>query len=135
MIPRVPLREALSDPNLLGTAIAGDSWSSWRTLLIAAMGEELLAQGRVVTDGVIALLPHFAAKGADDTNPSESLADAPFNLGHEKQLWLDSEFAFDHSLGFIPGWIVGEDLAPQRDDGRPICAGVGTNHNVAHLVV
>ena len=41
MIPRVPLREALSDPNLLGTAIAGDSWSSWRTLLIAAMGEEL----------------------------------------------------------------------------------------------
>ena len=41
MIPRVPLREALSDPNLLGTAIAGDSWRSWRALLIAAMGEEL----------------------------------------------------------------------------------------------
>jgi hypothetical protein len=41
MIPRVPLREALLDPNLLGTAIAGDSWRSWRTLLIAAMGEEL----------------------------------------------------------------------------------------------
>ena len=41
MIPRVPLREALSDPNLLGTAIAGDSWKSWRVLLIAAMGEEL----------------------------------------------------------------------------------------------
>lgn len=61
--------------------------------------------------------------------------DAPFNLGHEKQLWLDSEFAFDHSLRFIPGRIVGEDLAPQRDDGRPICAGVRTNHNVAHLAV
>src|SRR6476646_3775293 len=41
MIPRVTLREALSDPNLLGTAIAGDSWRSWRALLIAAMGEEL----------------------------------------------------------------------------------------------
>src|SRR6516165_11177653 len=41
MIPRVPLREAFSDPNLLGTALAGDSWRSWRTLLIAAMGEEL----------------------------------------------------------------------------------------------
>jgi hypothetical protein len=41
MIPHVPLREALFDPNLLGTAIAGDSWRSWRTLLIAAMGEEL----------------------------------------------------------------------------------------------
>ena len=47
MIPRVPLREAFSDPNLLGTAIAGDSWSSWRTLSIAAMGEELTADERV----------------------------------------------------------------------------------------
>jgi hypothetical protein len=43
----VPLREAFSDPNLLGTAIAGDSWSSWRTLWIAAMGEELTADERV----------------------------------------------------------------------------------------
>jgi hypothetical protein len=41
MIPRVPLGEALSDPNLLGTAIAGESWRSWRTLLIATMGEAL----------------------------------------------------------------------------------------------
>ncbi len=48
MIPRVPLREALSDPNLLGTAIAGDSWRSWRTLLIAAMGEELTEDERAI---------------------------------------------------------------------------------------
>jgi hypothetical protein len=47
MIPRVPLRQALSDPNLLGTALAGDSWSSWRILSIAAMGEELSADERV----------------------------------------------------------------------------------------
>ena len=48
MIPRVPLREALSDPNLLGTTIAGDSWRSWRTLLIAAMGEELREDEREI---------------------------------------------------------------------------------------
>ena len=48
MIPRVPLREALSDPNLLGAAIAGDSWRSWRTLLIAAMGEELREDEREI---------------------------------------------------------------------------------------
>jgi len=48
MIPRVPLREALSDPNLLGTAIAGDSWGSWRGLLIAAMGEELSEDEREI---------------------------------------------------------------------------------------
>jgi hypothetical protein len=48
MTPRVPLREALSDPNLLGTAIAGDSWRPWRTLLIAAMGEELREDEREI---------------------------------------------------------------------------------------
>ena len=48
MIPRVPLRAALSDPNLLGTAIAGDSWRSWRALLIAAMGEELREDEREI---------------------------------------------------------------------------------------
>ena len=46
MISRVPLREALSDPNLLGAAITGDSWRSWRTLVIAAMGESLTEDER-----------------------------------------------------------------------------------------
>jgi hypothetical protein len=41
MKPRISLRQSLQDPNLLGTAIAGDSWRPWRTLLIAAMGEPL----------------------------------------------------------------------------------------------
>jgi hypothetical protein len=40
MIPKVPLRVALADPALL-PSLAGDSWSSWRILLIAAMGEAL----------------------------------------------------------------------------------------------
>ena len=48
MIPRVPLREAFSDPNFLGTALAGDSWRSWRTLLIAAMGEDLRKDEREI---------------------------------------------------------------------------------------
>src|SRR5215471_7783234 len=46
MIPRVPLREALSDLNLLGTALAGDSWAAWRTLLVASMGESLTEDER-----------------------------------------------------------------------------------------
>jgi hypothetical protein len=41
MKPRVTLRKALADPNLLGHALEGDSWKSWRTLLIAGMGEPL----------------------------------------------------------------------------------------------
>ena len=48
MRPMVSIRKALADPNLLGTTITGDSWSSWRTLLIAAMGEKLNDSERAV---------------------------------------------------------------------------------------
>jgi hypothetical protein len=39
--PTVTLRKALADKGLLAHVIAGDSWSAWRILLIAAMGEPL----------------------------------------------------------------------------------------------
>lgn len=48
MRPKLPLRTVLADPLLLGGALAGDSWLPWRTLLIAAMGEELTADERIV---------------------------------------------------------------------------------------
>jgi hypothetical protein len=41
MTPRVTLRKALEDPELLGGVLGGDSWHAWRALLLAAMGEEL----------------------------------------------------------------------------------------------
>ena len=41
MKPRVTLRKALEDPELLGSALAGPTWHAWRSLLIAAMGEPL----------------------------------------------------------------------------------------------
>ena len=47
MRPTVSMRKALSDPQLLGTALQGDSWRPWRTLLIAAMGEKLTDDERV----------------------------------------------------------------------------------------
>jgi hypothetical protein len=42
------MRKALSDPKLLGNALKGDSWRPWRTLLIAAMGEELTNDERAL---------------------------------------------------------------------------------------
>lgn len=48
----VPLREALSDERLLGGAIPGESWKPWRTLLIAAMGEELTDEERELFQGL-----------------------------------------------------------------------------------
>jgi len=41
MKPKVTLRQALADPQLLGGMLTGDSWDGWRTLLIAGMGEAL----------------------------------------------------------------------------------------------
>lgn len=37
----VSLREALTDPMLLGNILGGDTWRAWRILLIGAMGEPL----------------------------------------------------------------------------------------------
>ena len=44
---KVSMREALSEPEFFGTILVGSSWYSWRVLLIAAAGEELLADERV----------------------------------------------------------------------------------------
>jgi hypothetical protein len=44
----VSLREALADNELLGTILPGDSWMPWRTVLIAAMGEKLTDDERVI---------------------------------------------------------------------------------------
>jgi hypothetical protein len=48
MKPRVSLRKALSDLNLLGGVLPGESWRAWRILMIAAMGEALTPQERIV---------------------------------------------------------------------------------------
>ena len=41
MKPRVTLRKALEDPELLGSALAAPTWHAWRSILLAAMGEPL----------------------------------------------------------------------------------------------
>ena len=48
MRPLFTLREALDDPHLLGGLLEGPSWRYWKALLIAAMGEELTADERVL---------------------------------------------------------------------------------------
>jgi hypothetical protein len=48
MKPTTTLRDALSDPALLGHVLAGDSWLPWRVLLLAAMGEALTDAERVI---------------------------------------------------------------------------------------
>jgi hypothetical protein len=42
------MRRALSDKNLLGGVLDGDSWLAWRVLLIASKGEELTDEERAI---------------------------------------------------------------------------------------
>jgi hypothetical protein len=44
----ISMRQALEDPELLGGVLAGPSWEPWRVLLIAAMGEGLTDDERVI---------------------------------------------------------------------------------------
>jgi hypothetical protein len=41
MKPKIALRKALNDPQLLGAVLGDDSWHDWRALLLAANGELL----------------------------------------------------------------------------------------------
>jgi hypothetical protein len=44
--PLVNMRDALADPALLGSILAGPSWAAWRSLLIASRGEPLTNEER-----------------------------------------------------------------------------------------
>ena len=44
----VTMRSALTEPDLFGTVLQGASWAAWRVLLIAAMGEALTDDERVI---------------------------------------------------------------------------------------
>jgi hypothetical protein len=46
--PTVSMRKALSDPQLLGNALKGESWKPWRTLLIAENSEKLTDDERAL---------------------------------------------------------------------------------------
>ncbi len=48
MKSQITMRAALSDPDLFGTVLAGESWRAWRILLVAAMGEALDEDERAV---------------------------------------------------------------------------------------
>lgn len=48
MNPLLTMREALTNPKIMGNAFAGPTWLAWRSLLIASRGEELNDEERQV---------------------------------------------------------------------------------------
>jgi hypothetical protein len=69
--PLFTMREALTDPNLLGDVLVGDSWATWRAMLIAAMGEQLTDDERV-------LFTRFTGRQRE---PLERVEEAAFVVG------------------------------------------------------
>ena len=45
MIPTITLRHALDNPDLFGRVLEGDSWATWRVVMLATMGEPLSETG------------------------------------------------------------------------------------------
>jgi hypothetical protein len=47
MTPLMSMRACLADPNLFASILPGESWASWRVLLIALVGETLTPEERI----------------------------------------------------------------------------------------
>lgn len=71
MRPTVSLRKALADKGLLGNVLDGDSWAAWRILMIAAMGEALSDDERVL----------FKQLTGREREPGERIEEAAFVVG------------------------------------------------------
>ncbi len=69
--PVISMRRALADPQLLGSALAGESWRLWRIVLIAAMGEPLTPDE----------LAAFQAVTGRDKSPDQRVEEALFLIG------------------------------------------------------
>jgi hypothetical protein len=66
MRPLISMRQALADDRLLGKAIPGDSWRTWRIILIATMGEPL-------TDDELITFTAVTGRAEAPTAPCEEL--------------------------------------------------------------
>jgi hypothetical protein len=71
MTPTISIRKALSDPNLLGNVLAGESWQAWRMLLTASMGEAL-------TDIEREIFKHLTGR---EREPLQRIEEAVFVIG------------------------------------------------------
>ncbi|HEY6676325.1 MAG TPA: hypothetical protein VIZ87_06020 [Terrimicrobium sp.] len=100
MKPKTTLRRALSDPQLLGNVLAGETWSGWRPMLLACMGEPL-------EPSELEIFRRFTGR---DQSPSAPVDEAVFVIGRRggkdrTASVLAAYFAglCDHSSVLAPG--------------------------------
>jgi hypothetical protein len=98
--PTVSLRDALSDPMLLGNTIVGDSWKPWRTLLIAANGEPLTEDERQ-------LFRELTKRDHEPTEPVEEFVGAIGRRGGKSRA-VSVEATYIAALRPHPALVSGE---------------------------
>lgn len=101
MRPLVSLRDALADPQLLGNIISGPSWSTWRTVLIAANGEALTNDERQVFKQVT---------GGREHEPLEPVEELVGNIGRRggKTQAIAAQVTYIAGLCEHPALVPGE---------------------------
>jgi hypothetical protein len=118
MIPRISLRKALADPQLLGGTLVGDSWRPWRTLLIAAMGEAL-------DDDERTLFKQFTGR---EREPGRPVEEAVFVKGRR----AGGSRAISVLVSYVAGLCTHPALVPGE---RGICLVVAADQRQATVIL
>jgi hypothetical protein len=118
MRPRISLREALQDPGLLGHALVGDSWTPWRILLIAAMGEDLVDAERVI----------FRQITGREREPGERVAELVAVVGRRG----GKSRAMAVLMAYVAGLCDHTDVLVKGETGVALC--VALDQKVAGIV-
>jgi hypothetical protein len=105
MKPTITMRDALTDAQLLGNVLAGESWLPWRVLLIAAMGEALTDDERAI----------FTKLTGREVEPLQRIEEAAFVVGRRG----GKSRSMATLLAYIGG-LCGHKLAP-GETGIALC--------------
>lgn len=108
----VTMRAALADAGLLGSALVGDSWATWRVFLIAAMGEKLNAKER-------AIFRRFTGRARE---PGARIEEALFLIGRRGGKDRASAVLATH-LAALVDWSA---VLAKGERGLVLCIGADT---------
>jgi hypothetical protein len=109
MRPLVPFRQAIEDPQLLGSILHGESWGTWRAILLATMGERL-------TTDELAIFRQVAGDRADP--PTSPIEECAFVVGRRG----GKDRATSVIAAFIAGLCDHSDALWSLASGRCCCA-------------
>jgi hypothetical protein len=111
MIPKISLRDALANKDLLGHALVGESFAAWRAVLIGLMGEELTDEEAVIFE-----------RHTERKPPAERVREANFICGRRS----GKDTATATLVAYLAGCVEWPSLS-RGEIGKVICVGPDTS--------